>query len=481
MIVGRKTEIDRLQKMYQSSEAEFAVLYGRRRVGKTFLIREFFQNKKCHFIQATGIQKGTLRKQLSHFSEALSTTFMQNVPIKEPESWEEAFKTLTRLIETASPLKKTVIFLDELPWMVTRRSGMLEALDYYWNHTFSRNRNIILIVCGSSASWLIKNIIYNKGGLHNRCTCEIKLNPFNLAETDEYLKSRKVRLNKNHVLQLYMAFGGVPYYLKYVEPHNTAIENIQKILFDSMAPLKDEFKKLFDSLFEDSEAYIELMLLIARKKEGLTRSEIESSSKLSRGGGRLTQRLKQLMQTNFIESYLSLDKARGEYYKVIDEFCLFYTYWLLLARDKKLMKDHWLKQTQKPIYYVWAGYAFEAICYKHIDQIIKALHIKTAENISSWRWVKRNSKEGGAQIDLLINRSDDAITVCEIKYTDQLFLIDKSYAKKLQNKIDVFKHKTKTNKQIFIAMISAKGLKQSIYADELISSVVTLEHLFKED
>ncbi len=482
MLIGRNTEIRRLEKLFRSSEAEFAVLYGRRRVGKTYLVREFFAQKDCQFFQVTGSQKGTLSKQLTHFTDSLSETFTQGVRITTPDSWEAAFKMLTQFIDSIKFKSKMVIFLDELPWLATRRSGLLEALDYYWNQFWSTNPKIILIVCGSSASWLIKNIIYNQGGLHNRCTCELKLDPFNLAETNDYLISKGIKLNKNHVLALYMALGGIPYYLKYIEPGLTADENIQNILFDKKAPLKDEFKKLFSSLFKNANAYIELVELIARKKEGISRTELESSSKLSRGGGRLTQRLGQLTNTNFIETYVPWDKERGEYYKVIDEFCLFYIYWLSTKRNKKILHDYWLKRTQKPIYHVWAGYAFEAICHKHIAQIIQALNIKTAENISSWKIIGKKEKENedGAQIDLLIDRDDDAITICEIKYTDQPFVIDKSYAENLKKKINVFKKETRTDKQVFLVIISANGLKKTMYSEELINGLVTLADLFKQ-
>lgn len=284
MIIGRTVEIQRLNRVFTSNEAEFVVLYGRRRVGKTFLIREFFEKQNCIFFQTTGLQKGNLKKQLAHFADSLSELFTQGVSIKTPSSWEEAFKILSQWVESITAKKKFVIFLDELPWMATKRSGLLEALDYYWNRYWSMNSKIILIVCGSSASWLIKNIIYNEGGLHNRCTCEIKLDPFNLFETNAFLKSRGIKLKNTHVLDLYMALGGIPYYLKYVEKGLTATENIQKILFDKKAPLKDEFEKLFRSLFSESEVYIELARLISTKKTGMSRSEIESLSKLSPGG-----------------------------------------------------------------------------------------------------------------------------------------------------------------------------------------------------
>jgi len=261
-------------------------------------------------------------------------------------------------------------------------------------------------------------------------------------------------------------------------PGLSAAENIQNIFFTQDAPLKNEFVKLFNSLFTEANAYIELIKLIARKKTGINRSELEEVAKLSSDGGKLTERIKQLEETNFIESYVPWDKERGEYYKVVDEFCLFYLYWLASSRTKKYTVDHWLKQAQKPIYHVWSGYAFEAICHKHIDQIIKALHITTAEAISSWRLLSRKTNNEGIQIDLLIDRNDDAITLCEIKYTDKPFLIDKVYAEKLKKRIATFKKVTRTHKQVFLSMISAHGLKPSLYTNELVDGEVTLVDLF---
>lgn len=466
--------------MYHSKEAEFVVLYGRRRIGKTFLIRQFFKNKKVQFFQATGLQKGNHKKQLSHFTESLSQTFANNIPIKTPETWDEAFKLLTQFITSTTQKSKTIIFLDELPWMATRRAGLLESLDYYWNQHWSKNDKIILVVCGSSASWLINNIIHNKGGLHNRCTCEIKLDPFTLLETQAYLLSNGIRLNKTHILEIYMALGGVPYYLKYVENGLSAYENIQNIFFDNKSPLKDEFGKLFDSLFVEADAYVELIKLIAEKKEGLSRIVLKEKSKLSNGGGRMTKRLNQLEQTNFIQSYLPLNKQRGEYYKVVDEFCLFYLHWIADNYGKQFISNYWLRQIEKPRYEVWAGYAFESVCYKHIDQIVDALNIRSADTVSAWKLMTKNKNEHGVQIDLLIDRDDDAITLCEIKYTANPFVITKQYAEVLSRKIKVFKESTKTNKQIFFIIISANGIRQNQYSKKLLSGIVTLEDLFKE-
>jgi AAA+ ATPase superfamily predicted ATPase len=478
MIIGRKQEQKLLEKAYQSKEAEFIVIYGRRRIGKTYLVREFFKNKKCSFFHATGLQEGILKKQLKKFTEAVSQAYFDATPLETPKNWDEAFSLLHKQISKAN--EKVILFLDELPWMATRKSGLLQEIDYYWNQYWSRMPNVILIVCGSSASWLIQKIIYNKGGLHNRVTCQIRLLPFSLSEVREYLKSRNIKLNNKHILSLYMAFGGVPYYLRYIDPGLTAEQNIQQIMFDKNSPLSDEFNKLFDSLFENSNAYIELVKLIAKKKEGVGRSELKSTAKLSTGGGRLSKRLQDLCETGFIEEYIPWGRNVGEYFKLIDEFCLFYLHWAVSQKSKKFTQYHWIDQSQRPSYYAWSGYAFEAVCLKHIDSIIHALKIRAA-SVGSWRFIPRKKAENGAQIDLVIDRNDNAITLCEIKYTANPFVIDKQSNEKLKHKIAIFKKKVKINKQIFLAIISANGLEKNIYAEEIVDGIVILEDLFRND
>lgn len=478
MIIGRKREQKSLKKAYDSTEAEFIVIYGRRRIGKTYLIDKFFMSKKCKVFHATGLQKGTLRQQLKKFAEALSHTFFDNAPLGTAKSWDEAFDVLHKQISKFK--EKVVIFLDELPWMATRKSGLLQEIDYYWNHYWAKMPNVILVVCGSSASWLIRKIIYNKGGLYNRVTCQIRLLPFTLSEASEYLKSKGVKLNNKHILSLYMALGGVPYYLKYVEPGLTAEQNIQQIIFDKNTPLKDEFNKLFESLFDNADTYIELVKVIAKKKEGIGRSELKSMVKLSTGGGRLSTRLQDLCETGFIEEYIPWARHQGEYYKLIDEFSLFYLHWIVGQKSKKFTSDHWVDQSNRPSYYSWSGYAFEAVCMKHIDQIIRALNIR-ASSTGSWRFIPRKKTENGAQIDLIIDRSDNAMTVCEIKYTQQPFSLDKQYAEKLKNKIAIFKKKTSVDKQVFLVMIVASGLEKTIHSKEMVDAVITLDALFKEE
>ncbi|MBS0656129.1 MAG: AAA family ATPase, partial [Verrucomicrobia bacterium] len=456
---------------------EFITLYGRRRVGKTYLIREFFSKKRCHFFHATGLQGGKLQVQLRKFTEALSHTFFDKVSLVPPKNWNEAFNILNTQI--AKCKGKVVIFLDELPWLATRKSNVLQELDYYWNRYWAGMPNVILVVCGSSASWLIKKIIYNKGGLHNRTTCQMRLLPFTLTETKEYLKSRGVRLTNSHVLSLYMALGGIPYYLRYVEAGLSAQQNIQRIIFEENGPLSSEYARLFDSLFENAAAYKELVELISQKREGLSRAELVTKAKLSEAGGRLSERLQDLVATCFIEEYVPWGQKRGEYYKVVDEFCLFYLYFVAPHLGKKFAHDYWIHQAQRPTYYAWAGYAFEAVVLKHIDRVLRALDIQASSTIGPWRFIARaGDEEKGVQIDLVIDRSDNAVTLCEMKFTDIPFAVDKAYAEKLRYTVELFKRKTGISKQHFVAFIASSGLKNTMYSEEMVQNVVTLDDLF---
>ncbi len=477
MIIGRKKEQFWLGRAYSSTESQFITVYGRRRVGKTYLIREFFKGKPVHYVHVTGAQHGTLDEQLENFVAAVSKAFKGGSPLRMPRNWREAFEMLEREMEKVKG--KIVLFFDELPWLVTPKSGLMSLIDFYWNNRWAGTNNMIFIACGSSASWLLKNIIYNRGGLHNRTTLEINLLPFNLMETKEFLESKKVKLTEQHILSLYMAVGGIPYYLDYVIPGTTTQQNIQQLFFDFNAPLRDEFRKLFDSLFDGADAYKELIRLIAKNKEGLSRGELVSSAKHSETGGLLTKRLAELCEAGFLKKYLPWGKTVGVYYQVIDEFCLFYLHWVEGHSGHSFDADHWVIQSQRPGYYAWAGYAFEAVCAKHIHNIIRGLGIKTVNAIAAWRYVPKSRNERGAQIDLVIDRIDNAITLCEMKYTSQPFAIDKEYAAVLTNKIEIFRKRTKTTKQLFLTMVSANGLKETIYSEELVSGFVTLEVLFK--
>lgn len=481
--MAEKKEQKELAAVFNSKKAEFVVVYGRRRIGKTFLIENFFNRKKCLYFYATGIQNGLLKEQLTEFSKAIGKTFYNGANIETPESWMNAFAELNNAVVNAHQSEKIIIFIDELPWMATKRSRILQAIDYYWNHYFSKDSRIKFIICGSSASWIIKNIIYNKGGLHNRYTSSLLIKPFCLLETKEFLLSRNIKLTDKQILQLYMVFGGIPHYLEKIKKGLSAAQNIDQLCFCEDGFLFSEFEKLFKSLFDDAKIYIELIRIIAKLREGVTRSYIEKHSQLSDKGGTLTARLNDLEQAGFIKAFLPFHHQRqGIYYRIIGEYIYFYLKWI--EPENKLFlsgrsgSNYWTHAATTSIYDAWMGYTFEAVCYKHIDQIQQALKIPGHAKAGTWRFnPKAGKNEKGAQIDLLFERNDDAVTICEIKCTDKPFIIDKKYYDALMNKVAVYQKVSKTSKQIFIAFISFNGIKMNAHL-ECVSGVVTISDLF---
>ncbi len=486
-IVSRQDEIESLQQMLDSDIPEFLALFGRRRVGKTFLIRQFFQDKDVVFFNVTGSKDGLMHEQINHFTERMAETFYGSADLKEGKNWDEAFKRLTQAMKQQAPGdKKIVLFFDELPWMATHRSRLVQNLDYYWNQYWSDDARIKLVVCGSSASWILNKIVRSKGGLYNRITRKIHLEPFNLPETKEFLKSIGVKLSNKQILLLYMVTGGVPYYLRRVEKGLTAIQIIEKMAFNKKAFLLEEFNNLFDSLFNDGEIYTKIVRMISRHRYGIGKQELMNKLGKHAQGGSTAERLKNLEETGFIMSFMPLyHKKRGVYYRVSDEYALFYLRWIEPIRNslqrQALSTGNWQAMHNSPEWNNWLGYAFEAVCYKHLPAIRDTLKISPTAVADTWRFVPRkNSDERGAQIDLLFDRKDDAVTICEIKYSSNPYVITKDYVDNLKRKMEVFQKQTKTKKQLFIAIVAAMGLKNNYYAEDICNGVVTLDDLFKE-
>ena len=482
-IIGREFEQKELEIAYNSLEAEFIAIYGRRRIGKTYLIKNFFQPKECIYFQSTGIYKGSLKQQLTRFSKELGDAFYGGASINVPGDWMSAFEALSKAVDNIDKDKKVILFLDELPWMCTPKSSLLQALEYFWNRHWAHNPKIKLIVCGSAASWIIKKIIKNRGGLHNRTTRKIRLKPFNLQETYNYLHHQGYKIDKEKVVKLYMAIGGIPFYLKQVKNDLSVDQNINELLFNADSILFTEFDEVFASLFDSAESYVELVRLIAASRQGLARTVLEEKNKVTGKGGRLSNRLENLENAGFITSYLPFGhKKLGVFYRISDEYCHFYLKWVDLIKGSTKLDNHlsyWQSKINSPEYYNWLGYAFENLCYKHVAQIRAALRIDAGSLASPWRYAPKSySEERGAQIDLLFDRRDDAISICEIKYSDSEFVVTKAYADNLKQKLAVFKQQTRTKKQLFLILISAHGLKANAYSDELISGIVGFEAFF---
>ncbi len=483
----RKKEHIILDKVLQSNRPEFLALYGRRRVGKTHLIRNHFANRKnCIFFDVAGSKDTPMKEQILNFTMRMGEIFYGGAKLTVEKNWNDTFKSLTAAMTKLAPNQKIILFFDEFPWMATKNSRLLQQLDYYWNQYWSKDGRIKLIVCGSSASWIIRNIINNKGGLHNRITRHIHLEPFNLYQMKLFLKYLGVKLNNQQLLQIYMVTGGIPYYLMNIERGQSAAQIIDQLAFKRNAPLLNEFNNLFASLFDQHEVYVEIIRLIAKHRYGIARQEIFNQIDKNLKGKKGARILQSLEDTGFIIGFKPhLHKRKGIYYKVIDEYTLYYLSWIEPIKDslfkQSFEEGYWQIQQRLPSWQSWSGYAFEAVCYKHIKQIKKALDLSPADIPSTWRYVpKKHHPEKGAQIDLLFDRQDHVITLCEIKYTDKPFLIGKSYAENLQRKMDVFKTQTRTTKQLLMTMIASSGIKNNFYADDIVSGVVTLDDLFLE-
>ena len=483
MIIGRELEIQQLDTIFSSNKAEFLAVYGRRRVGKTFLIREFFSKKDCFFFYALGAQHARVSEQIYQFVRAIEETFYQTrIRLKEPATWAETFELLHQHLEQHNA-SKLVLFFDELPWLASQRSGFLAQLTYYWNKYWSTHSNIKLIVCGSAASWMIENIIHHRGGLYNRVTVKMLLEPFDLNETKQFLMAKKCKFTEVQIAELYMILGGVPYYLDFIDKKLSIPQNINHLCFHSKGQLLYEFQQLYTSLFAHAEYHEEIIRLLATKRKGMSKIELIEKSKLSSDGGTLTKRLRELEASGFIERFTPYGyKERNGYFRICDEFTLFYLTWIKphLATLKRIknVSDYWLEICQMPTFKSWAGYAFEALCFKHIDIIKRKLGIHASAFIGSWQYIpKKGSPEHGAQIDLLFDRHDDVITICEIKHTQHPYQLTKEEAKRLQTKIACFIHKTKTTKQIHTILITNHPIKSTMYSEEMIVQNVILKDL----
>lgn len=482
-ITGRRHEQGSLMRILNSPQAEFVAVYGRRRVGKTFLIRQFFKQQNCLLFQLTGIHKAPLKTQLREFTKelkALYTHLGMTLHLEQPKSWLKAFEMLTEAVKLAK--KKVVLFFDEFPWMAGKKSNLLQAVDYYWNRYWVDDPKIKLIICGSAASWIIENILNNKGGLHNRVTLRLPIAPFTLSETQEYLTQQKIKLNRTQILELYLCIGGIPFYLSALRSGLSAAQNINELCFTKHGALADEFQNLFSSLFQSSEMHEAIVKLLAAHRQGVSRKAIETATTYKGGG--LTRVLRELEHAGFIEGFTSLTRERGMHYRLIDEYTLFHLHWIAppskQTRLRELNSTFFENAAQSAAWNAWAGYAFEAICFKHVDAIKKHLKIPQSAVASTWQHIpSKNSTLPGAQIDLLFDRPDGIVTLCEIKYTHRKFKLDKDYAQTLRHKIEVYQKVTKTHQHVVLSMITAQGLQASAYREGLVWSDITADCFFE--
>lgn len=475
-MIGREQEVRTLNKLYEKDQAELVAIYGRRRVGKTFLVDETFAGRitfrHAGLSPAGENKKGLLKAQLNHFYNSLIVQGMKKC--KKPGNWLDAFLLLEQFLQSIDDGTRQLVFFDEMPWLDTPRSGFVQAFEGFWNTWGCHRKNLMVILCGSASSWVLDKMINNHGGLYNRVTCQIRLSPFTLRECEEYYQENNIRLSRYDISQSYMIFGGIPYYMGYMDGELSLAQNIDNLFFARNAALSDEFDRLFASVFSNPEFMKSIVRLLNTRNAGYTRKEITGKLGISDGGG-LTQSLRALIAGDFVVQYVPFGtKRREEHYKLVDPFCMFYLHFL----DGKVKTGtrFWQQNvTSQPIA-IWRGFAFENVCFNHIEQIKRALGISGVISSSS-AWSKRSGDADGTQIDLLIVRNDNVVNMCELKYYGDDFSVSGSYYRTLLHRQELLAAEISPRYAIHSTLITTFGLVHNEYSS-IFSNVITLDDLF---
>jgi len=473
-IIGREIEKEKLNKILQSDQAEFMAIYGRRRVGKTFLIRQHL--KENIVFEISGTKDGTKEQQIfNFFGEYLRRTDRQK-ETQVPASWHQAFEYLSDyLAGLPRPATKHVVFLDEMPWLDTPKSEFISALEFFWNQHVSKMDHVLLIACGSASSWIRKNLIHARGGLYNRITQRIKLMPFTLYETAAFFQSLGVNLPQYQILELYMVMGGIPFYLKEIEKGKSAIQLIDDICFSPQGLLLEEYNQLYHSLFRNAENHIAIIEALAARPQGMTRAAISADTKISEAA--LNKTLEELTECDFISIYQPLfNKKKDAIYKLTDLYSLFYL--KFIQPNKGAGSRIWEQLSKQNTYTAWSGYAFENICMMHINQIKSALGISGVyTKHGSWKF-KGDDTLPGTQIDMIIERADQIIHLCEAKFTRDNYALTKDAAAQLRLRKSIFKQASQTKQAVFTTLLTTYPALQNKYYFEEIDSEITMEALF---
>lgn len=471
-LIARKHEIRELERLYQSSTPEFVVVYGRRRIGKTYLVNQLFEDRFA--FTYVGSRKESSKVQLDRFARQL----MQYGGLKKKpllNNWDDAFDELRNLLDNIPNKGRKVVFFDEMPWIDTPRGRFVGALEYFWNSWASKRSDIMFIACGSATSWMVNKLVKNTGGLYNRITSHVYLRPFTLAECEEFLDSKGCNWDRYTILQCFMAFGGVPFYLNLINPRESLVQNIDRLCFNRNSALRNEFDELFNALFDDSKKYIDVAIALSERREGLIRNEIIDKTGIT--GGTLTKVLDNLERCDFISKYSKYKSTtRNVLYRLSDPYLLFY---FKFIHNKVTKDDHfWEHNLMSGLVNAWQGFSFELVCLLHLSQLKKALGINgIATNSCSWRSTGNDNRQG-AQIDLLIERADRVINICEMKFSQMPYNITKEYEQQLRTKMAVFCQESHSTKPLSLTMVTTFGIAPGKHSG-IVNNEVIMDQLFE--
>ena len=472
MIIGRENELKRLRRTLSCEYSEFIAVYGRRRVGKTFLIKEAFDYSFA--FQHSGLAKGDKRMQLDEFANSLERQGMKSK--RRIKSWSDAFFALENGLERL-PAGKKVVFLDELPWMDTAKSNFVPALDHFWNGWCSFRKDIVLVVCGSATSWIVGKILKDHGGLHNRLTDQIHLQPFTLLECERMAHANGLPLSRQQVLEGYMVLGGIPFYWEKLERSQSMDQNVDRLFFGLEAPLSDEFDQLYASLFKNPTAHVAIVNTLGMKKIGMTREELLDETGLENCGA-FSKVMDELASCGFVRSYtVPGKKTKGTVFQLIDNFSLFY--FKFMADGANRHSGAWLSKVASQERRIWNGLSFELVCLEHIGQIKRALGISGIQTEEHAWYRKGDTLREGAQIDLLVERADHAVNICEMKFADDEFEIKADEDRKIAHRRNAFIEDEDFKGSVFVTMVTPHGVRRNEYWNNIQSEVI-LDDLFKE-
>lgn len=455
----------------ESERSEFVVVYGRRRIGKTFLVRRFFKDN--YAFSFVGKHEMRREQQLTEFAKELMC-YSHSTFVPQLKNWTEAFDALQRLLETYNIPGKKVVFFDEMPWMDTPKSDFVSALENFWNGWANMRDDIVLVACGSATSWMVDKLLHNQGGLFNRITQKLYLRPFKLSEMEQYLDEKHFGWNRYQIAQCYMILGGIPFYLTLLNPKLSLLSNIDELFFaDAHAMLRTEYNELYSTLFKRPDNYLAVIRMLTERKEGFTRKEINEKTKL--GGAALSKILSDLEQCDFIFSYARYGNAKNNaIYRIKDFYTLFYYKYVNGIDTKDSLR--WTHLSSTPQVSSWQGFSFELLCLLHLDEIKKALGIdRILNDASAWR---SKQPEQNTQIDLVIERADHNINLCEMKFSSGMYAIDKGYEQKLRERMSIFLAETMTRCSTRITMVTTYGVLQNKHSG-IVNDEVLLDDLFE--
>ncbi len=468
-IVGRITEQNILKEAFENNKSELIALYGRRRIGKTFLIREYY--KKSIVFETTGLFGGSMKDQLENFYKEAKRR-VKHDGLKMPKTWLEAFTQLEEYLDSLKGKSKKVVFIDEFPWIATEKSKFLMAFENFWNTYCTKRDDVVVVICGSAASYMVQKIINNKGGLHNRISRKIRLLSFNLHETELFLIKNGIKYTRYDIIQIYMALGGVPQYLEKLNKGLSVRQNIDSLCFSKDGILNNEFNQLYASLFDDSERHMKIIRALAGTNKGLTRNDLIEKSGIPSGGD-FSLKIEELMESGFVTEYpYYQNKKQLTLYRLSDEYSKFYL--KFIEDNKNGGEGTWQRLNNTQSYNSWSGFVFETLCLKHIHQIKKSLRIDAIYSTNS-SWFNEN-----AQVDLLIDRDDNVMNLCEMKFYNAPYTIDKKYYLNLKNKVSELQKETNTRKNIFITIVTTYGVNENEYSKELVQNSLDMDALFVE-